>query len=178
MEIREHFAFCPRCGQEALPSENNRSFFCNGCGFQVYFNVGASVSGICRRNNGDVLLLKRMHAPRAGTWTLPGGFVEPGESGVDSLTREIFEETGSLVENPTPLCAFPNTYAYKGVSYSTFDMVYLCGLSGEIVLDGTEVDSFRWFTPEELRDADISFSSLKCAVDHYLSQRERLSVSE
>jgi NADH pyrophosphatase NudC (nudix superfamily) len=170
MQIREHFAFCPKCGVTVDPSDNHRKFGCDQCGFQVYFNVGASVSGICIRSNGDVLLLKRMHAPRKGTWTLPGGFAEPGESGVEALVREVHEETGLIVTEPVAHSAFPNTYVFNGVTYATFDMVYVCQVAGAPILDGTEVDAHRWFSPFELLDADISFPSLEKALLLYVAQ--------
>jgi NADH pyrophosphatase NudC (nudix superfamily) len=171
MHIREHFAYCPKCGGKSSPSDNHRKFSCEHCGFQVYFNVGASVSGICRGINGDVLLLKRMHAPRAGTWTLPGGFVEPGESGLDALIREVHEETGLDVKNAVPQSAFPNSYTFGDVTYSTFDMVYVCDLEGDIALDGTEVDAHRWFAISELLDTEISFPSLRSAITLYVVQQ-------
>jgi ADP-ribose pyrophosphatase YjhB (NUDIX family) len=170
MQIREHFAFCPKCGAPAEESAIHRRFTCEKCAFQVYFNVGASVSGICRRSNGDVLLLKRMHPPREGTWTLPGGFAEPGESGTDALMREIKEETGLIAINPVPHSAFPNLYIYRDVTYATFDMVYVCGLEGSPMLDGIEVDAHRWFSTTELTDVDISFPSLRSALILYVSQ--------
>ena len=169
MQIREHYAFCPKCGVSVEPFGNHRKFRCDGCGFEVYFNVGASVSGICTRKNGDVLLLKRMHPPRQGSWTLPGGFVEPGESGVEALVREVHEETGLIVTESVAHSAFPNTYTYNGVTYATFDMVYVCQVAGAPMLDGTEVDAHRWFSPTELPDVDISFPSLRSAIMLYVA---------
>jgi ADP-ribose pyrophosphatase YjhB (NUDIX family) len=111
-----------------------------------------------------------MRAPREGTWTLPGGFVEPGESGVEALVREVHEETGLIVRESVAHSAFPNTYAYNGVTYETFDMVYVCGLEGALSLDGTEVDAHRWFSPAELLDVDISFPSLRSAIMLYVAE--------
>ena len=41
-----------------------------------------------------VLLIQRAHAPFAGRWALPGGFVDMEESLEASALRELEEETG------------------------------------------------------------------------------------
>ena len=47
---------------------------------------------------GRLLLVERAHPPGAGRWAVPGGQVEPGESLVSAVQREVREETGLEVE--------------------------------------------------------------------------------
>lgn len=55
---------------------------------------------ICLVEDGDrILLQNRVKADWAG-YALPGGHVEPGESFVDAVIREMKEETGLNVINP------------------------------------------------------------------------------
>ena len=51
------------------------------------------------RRGGEILLQNRVKADWRGL-ALPGGHVEPGESFVDSVIREMKEETGLTVKNP------------------------------------------------------------------------------
>lgn len=47
---------------------------------------------------GDrVLIVERGKGALPGTWSLPGGHIEPGEKAHDAATRELFEETGLTV---------------------------------------------------------------------------------
>jgi|GEM_PF-116223 len=57
--------------------------------------------------NGDagqeILLIQRKHAPFAGCWALPGGFVEPDETVGEAALRELLEETGVAGLNPVEI---------------------------------------------------------------------------
>jgi acetyl-CoA carboxylase carboxyl transferase subunit beta len=57
-----------------------------------------AVGGVVLRDDGAVLLVKRGRPPRAGTWSLPGGKVEAGESLAEAVVREVLEETGVRVQ--------------------------------------------------------------------------------
>ncbi len=50
-------------------------------------------------NKGNVLALDKVDKNYSGT-TFPGGHVEAGETFIESVIREVFEETGLTIKNP------------------------------------------------------------------------------
>ncbi len=58
----------------------------------VFVTVDALVSW-----SEEVLLIRRGHAPGAGLWALPGGFIDPGETLASACLRELHEETGLVL---------------------------------------------------------------------------------
>jgi 8-oxo-dGTP diphosphatase len=50
--------------------------------------------GAVALHEGRLLLVRRGHGPAAGSWSVPGGRVEHGESLHEAVVREVFEETG------------------------------------------------------------------------------------
>jgi ADP-ribose pyrophosphatase YjhB (NUDIX family) len=52
---------------------------------------------VVRDDAGRLLLIRRGAPPAKGSWSLPGGRVEPGESHSAAAAREVLEETGLVV---------------------------------------------------------------------------------
>jgi len=62
------------------------------------------------RRGDSVLLQQRDRAPFAGSWELPGGKVEVGESPAEAAVREAGEELGVLVREPRFLASHEHRY--------------------------------------------------------------------
>ena len=67
---------------------------------------------------GNILVQDRKDPSWPGL-CFPGGHVEPGESFVESVIREVWEETGLTIENPR-LCGTKQFQTRKGERYVVF----------------------------------------------------------
>ena len=105
--------------------------------------------------DGKILMNKRNdpHNPQFhGLWEFPGGGIEYGESVIDSLKREVKEETGYDVE-PIKLLQGVHSQAREGQTwmYQVNILVYLCRITaGEEGGNPAEVLETRWFDPDEI----------------------------
>ena len=63
----------------------------------------AVFTNMCMITDGEKVLVQDRKDPNWPGITFPGGHVEKNESFVASVIREVYEETGLMIENPT-LC--------------------------------------------------------------------------
>ena len=105
-----------------------------------------------------------------GTWELPGGKVEHGESTLESLEREVHEETGLSVTAAEPVETAVRKLKPKK-NRGKFAVVYRCAFEGEGVELSDEHVAFAW------RDfSEVSATTIK-QVDEYRSLRRVLAES-
>jgi len=140
--------FCALCGGElALKHDGERLRpLCLSCGYVAYLNPAPSVAAILQRD-GRVLLVKRNIEPGRGLWSLPGGFIEAGESIEQAVQREVEEETGLHCRAPLLLDA----QAVLGGFYG--DILVLCYVSRDFdgeIHPGGDASEARFFALDDL----------------------------
>jgi 8-oxo-dGTP diphosphatase len=102
------------------------------------------VGGIAYDDQGRLLLIRRANDPGAGLWSLPGGRVEPGESDIEAVARELREETG--------LDVIPGTLIGT-VTREPFEIHdYACRVAGGTLTAGDDATDARWSDAADLAD--------------------------
>ena len=127
-------------------------------------------------DQGKVLVQDRKNPDWPGC-TFPGGHVEPGESFVESVIREVREETGLTVENPV-LCGTKQFQDMKGNRYVV--LLYRTDkFSGELC--SSDEGEVRWVERGELESmvlADDFETMLRIFEDPCLSEVQYYRTAE
>ncbi len=108
-------------------------------------------------NQWKLLLIERKHDPFAGSWALPGGFVEENETLEQAVERELMEETGLQVDNLQQFRAYSNPN--RDPRQRTITMIFVVVLNQipNNAIAGDDAANLKWF----------SFDNLpKLAFDH------------
>ena len=104
----ERIEYCPQCAAQAFGRTTRKKLQCQACAFTLYMNAVAAVSALIVDDRERLLVTVRTRAPAQGRLDLPGGFVDPGETAEQAVTREIKEELGLDVPQLTYFCTEPN----------------------------------------------------------------------
>jgi 8-oxo-dGTP diphosphatase len=103
---------------------------------------------LVRDERGRLLAIRRARPPAEGTWSLPGGRIEPGESAEQACVREVAEETGLAVEVVRHVGQVERP-APGGRTYVIDD--YACRIVGGALRAGDDAGDARFVTDDELR---------------------------
>lgn len=164
--------FCLGCGGRlGLVREDGRARKrCRRCGWTHYGNpVPAAVAVIVRR--GRVLLTRRAWPPYRGTWDLPGGFLEAGESPDVALRRELREELGLGTRRARLIAFVTDRYGPRGVPILT--LLYRVTPAPGRLRVADDVTEARWFPRRALPLGRIAFPSMRRALRRFLLSGRR-----
>lgn len=165
-------AFCSRCGGEVekkVPAGEDRvRDVCARCG-AIHYDNPRLVVGTVVSHDGSVLLCRRAIEPRRGTWTVPAGFLEIGESAPDGARRETREETGVEVRVVAPLVHFD--LVRIGQIYLMFRAELEAGAaphapSAHSLSESLEV---RWFPWDEVPWEELAFDATRFTLERALA---------
>lgn len=115
---------------------------------------------------GNILMCRRAIEPRHGYWTLPGGFMENGETTAQAASRETSEEAGAdvAVDAPFAMVNIPHI--------NQVHLFYRGKLRTPVFSAGEESLEVRLISPEEIPWNELAFRSVSLCLERYLADRE------
>lgn len=122
--------------------------------------------GVIIEKDGRILLGERLASHGAGTWAIPGGHVEGGESFEETALREIEEETGLKDIRIEKLIYVGSNKVYDK-HFVSIGMYAAWVLGEAIIMEPDKTGEWKWFSPSEL--PENIFLPSKFVIDAWLS---------
>ncbi|MCP9454938.1 MAG: (deoxy)nucleoside triphosphate pyrophosphohydrolase [Nitrospira sp.] len=123
------------------------------------------VVGLIHRDGRYLIARRRAGTHFAGLWEFPGGKREPGESLVECLHRELYEELGIRIDVPVPYRVVRHCDQEREVELHFFRCSIKEGEPAAI-----ECEEIQWVRPEEL--SNFQFPPADHAIIESLQREE------
>lgn len=153
--------YCGNCGNATELADREIARRCTQCGHTSYPRISpAIITAVVR----DGTLLLAHNAQRSlPFYSVVAGFVEPGETLEECVVREVLEETGIRVHNVKYMASQP--WPFPDSLMLAFTAEYQ---SGEIQVDGEEIDHAYWCTPDNLPQIPSRPSVARRLIDWFV----------
>ena len=155
--------FCGCCGTPTVEVPEERAKKCPSCNALFFPNISPAV--IVAVTRGDQILLAHNRNFRPGMFSLLAGFIDPGETAEQAVIREVREEVGIeigdlryITSQPWP---FPNSLMLGFRAHH---------VSGELVVDGKEIEQAGWFTRKRLPEIPRVGTVARLIIDRWLRE--------
>ena len=136
-------------------------------------SIVVAVAAIVRNDDGDLLMIERTDN---NLWAIPGGAQDIGESVVDTVRREVQEETGIDVEvtglsgiysDPKHVIAYDD-----GEVRQEFSLCFHARPNGGALRTSSESRRVHWVSPARVDELNIH-PSMRLRIEHGLQDRDQ-----
>ncbi|MGD0457858.1 MAG: NUDIX hydrolase [Terriglobia bacterium] len=131
-----------------------------------YATPKVDVRGVVFRD-GTLLFVKE---PADGTWSLPGGWADVGESPSEAVVREVFEESGYTTHAVKLLALYDrNKHAHPPFPHHAYKLFIRCELLSQVPAGSGETEA-RFFEEgaiPELSVARVTVEQIARLFEHY-----------
>lgn len=153
--------FCGRCGSTTETKVNERAKVCPKCGFISYPRISPAV--IMAVVKGDEILLAHNRNFAGDMYSVVAGFVDAGETFEQCVKREVYEEIGIKVKNIKYFDSQP--WPFPDSLMVGFTAEYD---SGEIEVDGNEIETAAWFSKDSLPRIPLRGTIARDLIDWFI----------
>ena len=159
----QNHQFCGRCQAPTELKTEERAKICPKCNLTVFPRLSPAIMAAVLKDN-KILLANGQNFPPS-FFSVLAGFVEPGETLEECVSREVQEEVGITVKNIRYFNSQP--WPFPDSLMIGFFADYA---GGEISVDNVEIRKADWFSAREMpRRPDAKISLAGKMIDWYQS---------
>lgn len=139
------FSYCPDCGAKLSTRElgdEGEVAWCDVCDKPWFPVFPCAIIALVYNEENEILLLRQSYISDQYC-NLVSGYIKPGENAEETAVREIFEETGQVVDELIPFRT--NWFAKKEMMM----VGYFAKVRKRPVILSSEVDSAAWVPAEK-----------------------------
>jgi 8-oxo-dGTP diphosphatase len=124
---------------------------------------------ISKDNNSKILLVRRKNDPFKGVLSIPGGFINHGETAEDAMTREALEETSLVVEPAAILGVYSDPQ--RDPRMHTISVTFITRIVRGDENASDDAAALQWINVEDELDSliqskEIAFDHSKILIDY------------
>lgn len=159
---RPQFKHCPSCRSPLAEREIDEKvrLACTHCTFVYWNNPLPVAAAIVPHKSGGIVMVKRGVEPRKGSWCLPAGFMEVGETPEQGAARESGEEAKIAIEVERLI------YTFAPPKTPQVLLFFVAKEIDQTPAPGSDATEARVFQLDELPE-DIAFSSHVEAINRW-----------
>jgi NAD+ diphosphatase len=155
-----HTLYCGSCGAPTEKMDAPRAKICPQCRQLNFPRISPAII-VAIIKDKQILLARNRNLP-ADLYTVIAGFVEPGETLEECLSREVHEEVGIAVKNIRYFSSQP--WPFPDSLMIAFTAEYA---GGDIKVDGDEIIEARWFAADNLPPIPGSISVARKLINWF-----------
>jgi ADP-ribose pyrophosphatase YjhB (NUDIX family) len=169
MHTHNTYHYCPKCGKpwntKDATAKIGKHIACGSCGFILYSDPKVAVSVIVHVD-GKIVMLERTLPTEQGSWAIPGGFVDAGESLETAAIREMREEVGLNID----ITGLIGVYSNEG--NPVILVVYEGKITGGKLECGAEALKIALFDYDSIPWESLAFDVNRKALHDYYKQNQ------
>jgi len=170
--MKQEKLFCHFCGAPLgkRESDGRMRLYCEKERRFIYENPIPAATGIVSDDSGRILLVRRNRQPGKNLWALPGGFIEMQEGPADAARRELSEECGITVHDPSLVDIIYQESRFFGTSLLIIG--YSFGSFEGTPRAGDDAEALEFYNPGEL--PRMAFESHNRLIKKFLDKQKEL----
>ncbi len=154
--------YCGSCGHETFIRQTERCRECPSCGCLAYPKLAPAIMALVKKDD-KILLARSPHFPEK-FYSVLAGYVNPGETLEQCVSREIFEEVGVKVKNISYFGSQPWPFSQSLMIAFTCDWE-----EGKITINPMELTHADWFDHANLPQLPPRLSISRMLIDTYFA---------